>query len=218
MSPSKSRMFLGRHISVEFKHFLLHSLQFVEGSVPFVYLGVPIFFGKPKISHLQAIADKIIAKFDNWSGSLLSLAGRICLVNNIIASALTHSMMIYRWPHGLIKSIDVALRNFIWNGNVKKRNYGTLAWSRVCSPRREGGLGIRSIRAANESFLFKLAWEILSDKDHALGFIRQRHSTVSGRDVRYHIASSIWHGLARNRDILRQHIRWIPGFESKVEF
>lgn len=33
-----------------------------------------------------------------------------------------------------------------------------MAWSRVCAPKAEGGLGIRSLAAMNQAFLFRLAW------------------------------------------------------------
>lgn len=179
----------------------------VEGRVPFAYLEVPIFSSKPRITHLRHLADKIISKFDRWSGSLLSLAGRVCLVNSVIVSSLTHSMMVYRWPRALLKQVDVAMRNFIWNGDVNKQSCGIVAWAQVCASHEEGGLGVRSIRAANEGFLCKLAWEILVETDPALSFILQRHTTAGGRDVRYFISSSIWHGLDRIRDMIREQVR-----------
>lgn len=191
----------------------------MEGSIPFVYLGVPIFYGKPKSRHLNTLADKILSKFDKWSGSLLSLAGRICLVNSVVASSLVHSMMIYRWPRTLVKRVDKAMRSFVWRGNILKSSQGNVAWSRVCAPYSEGGLGIRDIRAANEAFLYKLAWDIIKEKDKGLSFILQRHSTAEGTEVKYFISSSVWNGLDRIHAALRTDSRWIPGNNnSSVKF
>lgn len=176
-----------------------HNLHFVEGTLPFTYLGVPIFQGRLKVHHLQPIADNIIGKFDRWSGSLLSMASRICLVNSIIVSFLTHSMMVYKWPRHLIKSVDVAMQNFVWNGNINKRNYGTVAWSRACAQRAKRGLGIHSIRGVNEGYLLKFAWDLLTRKDDGLAFIKQRHTTASGQDAKYFISSSIWGSTERAR-------------------
>lgn len=218
VSPSKSRVFFGRQIQEEFRHYFFRSLHFVEGSFPFSYLGVPIFTGKLRVVHLRPVANKILEKFDRWSGNSLSLAGRVCLVNNVIASSLTHSMMVYKWPRQLLKEVDVAMRNFVWTGDKNKTKHGVMAWSRVCAPCKEGGLGVRSIRAANESYLYKLAWDIITQKDMGLNFVLQRHSTASGKEVKYHIASSIWCGLGRIRAHIRDNIRWIPGANSKVRF
>lgn len=51
-------------------------------------------------------------------------------------------------------------------------------------------------------FLFKLTWDILNQKDLGLSFIYQRHTTAEGRDVRYHISSSIWSGLNRIKEAM----------------
>lgn len=64
VSPMKSRVFYGQQVAADIRHLLATSLHFVEGSLPFIYLGVPIFLGKPKTLHLQSIADKILGKFD----------------------------------------------------------------------------------------------------------------------------------------------------------
>jgi hypothetical protein len=56
-------------------------LNFKVGALPFNYLGVPIFRGKPKSSHLQPIADKISSKLTAWKAPLLSMAGRVQLLN-----------------------------------------------------------------------------------------------------------------------------------------
>lgn len=110
------------------------------------------------------------------------------------------------------------MRNFIWNGDVTKRNFKTTSWSRVCAPYKEGGLGVRSIQAANKAFLYKLAWEILTEKDESLSFILQRHTTADGSDVKYFIASLVWYGMKRVRERIRENMQWIPGYNSKVNF
>ncbi|CAL0299683.1 unnamed protein product [Lupinus luteus] len=41
-------------------------LGFSSGSLPFNYLGAPLFKGKPRIVHLQPITDRIEQKLSNW--------------------------------------------------------------------------------------------------------------------------------------------------------
>lgn len=218
VNPSKSRVYFGTQVSGAVKHYFSNALYFVEGAIPFGYLGVPIFLGMPKMMHLRSITDKIIMKFDRWSGNLLSLARRVYLVNSVIISSLMHSTMLYRWPRKLLKQVDRAMRNFIWKGNISQLSHGNVAWSRVCAPHSEGGLGIRDIRSANEAFLFKLAWEILKEKDIGLKFILQRHSTADESEVKYYISSSIWHGIDRIRQAIKADSCWVPGQNSSVKF
>ncbi|MCH79772.1 RNA-directed DNA polymerase (Reverse transcriptase) [Trifolium medium] len=51
-------------------------LGFKIDSLPFLYLGVPIFKGKPKIPYFQPYVDKIRSKHSAWKASLRSIAGR----------------------------------------------------------------------------------------------------------------------------------------------
>lgn len=79
---------------------------FPSGSLPFTYLGVPFFKGKPKLVYLQPIFDKIKCKLSNWKGSHLSIMGRVQLVQSVIQGMLAYSFHIYVWPVALLKQLD----------------------------------------------------------------------------------------------------------------
>jgi hypothetical protein len=79
INTSKSTIYSGS-ISHGRLNLIVQLLNFNIGSLPFNYLGVPIFKGKPKASYLQPIADKIKLKLSAWKASLLSIAGRVQLV------------------------------------------------------------------------------------------------------------------------------------------
>ena len=53
---------------------------FSHGSLPFSYLGILLFKGKPKTTHFRPIFDKIKAKISAWKGKLLSIMGRVQFV------------------------------------------------------------------------------------------------------------------------------------------
>jgi len=40
-----------------------------------------------------------------------------------------------------------------------------VAWERLCKPKREGGLGIRSAKEMNNALLAKLGWRLLNTRD-----------------------------------------------------
>lgn len=98
------------------------------GSLPFKYLGVLIFKGSPKVEHLLPIADSIIQIFSRWRGHILSLAGRHCLINSVIASSLVHTMMIYRWPKSLLYHLEVAIRSYLWTGDTNRKGFCNVDW------------------------------------------------------------------------------------------
>jgi len=105
INPSKSTVYYGS-ISVSRINHITGLIGFNKGSLPFLYLGVPIFKGKPKKLFLQPIADKIKSKLSSWKASLLSIAGRVVLVKSIIQGMLIHSISIYSWPQSLLKDIE----------------------------------------------------------------------------------------------------------------
>ncbi|XP_019431610.1 PREDICTED: uncharacterized protein LOC109338761 [Lupinus angustifolius] len=59
-------------------------LGFNAGSLPFTYLGVPLFKGKPRKIHLQPIADRILGKLAKWKGHSLSIMDRVELVKSVV--------------------------------------------------------------------------------------------------------------------------------------
>ncbi|XP_058776775.1 uncharacterized protein LOC131651124 [Vicia villosa] len=109
-----------RHIS------LANHIGFTMAIPPFIYLGVPIFVGKPKACYFMYIADNIRLKSAAWKAKTLSMAGRIQLVKSVILSMLVHCISIYNWPGSLIKMIETWIRNFVWSGNMKKKRLSLL--------------------------------------------------------------------------------------------
>ena len=96
------------------------------GSLPFDYLGVPLFMGAPKRKWLQHVADRILAKFVKWKGDTLSQAGRLVLIKSVICSSLLHSFAVYKWPMNLLKHMEKHMCNFLWSGSTAARKLVSL--------------------------------------------------------------------------------------------
>jgi hypothetical protein len=185
VNGSKSTLFAGS-ISQARVHQIAIFLGFTIGTLPFVYLGVPIFKGKPKSIYLQPIADKIKSKLAAWKASLLSIAGRVQLVKSVIQSMLIYSITIYSWPISLLKDLERWMKNFIWSGDLNQRKLVTVGWKKVCKPAAEGGLGIRSIITLNEASNLKLCWDLVNSQDHWALLLKSR--VIRGQHcIRHHI-------------------------------
>ena len=192
-------------------------IGFRKGSLPFTYLGVPIFKGKPQRCHLQPIADKIKSKLASWKASLLSIAGRVTLVKSVIQSMLVHSISIYSWPKKLLNDIETLTRNFIWSGDVSKRKLVTVSWKKSCKPLSEGGLGIRSLSLLNESTNLKLCWDLLSSKEDWATLLRSK--VIRGRRViSHHIFSSIWSSVNNEFSTIQANCGWQLGNGNNINF
>lgn len=172
VNPNKSSIYAGA-IPHQRLTSIASNIGFNIGSLPFTYLGVPIFKGKPKTVHFQSLVDRIKLKLSAWKASLLSIAGRVQLVKSVIQSMLLHCISIYSFPVKLIKDIERWMHNFVWSGDVNKRKLVTVAWHKVCSPLKEGGLGIKSLSKINEAASLKLCWELIQSNFQWAHFLRE---------------------------------------------
>ncbi|KAL8529264.1 hypothetical protein ACS0TY_006624 [Phlomoides rotata] len=218
-NPAKSTVYYGTAVTRWVRRFMLRTTCISHGSLPFSYLGVPLFRGAPRTCHLAALADSIISKFNKWKGHSLSLAGRKCMINFVIAASLVHSMMVYYWPRTLLKKIEDAMRNFMWKGDISQRNTScSVSWARVCSPLDEGGLGVHSIRLANDSFICKLAWEILCNRSTDMALLHGRYISARGKPRNSGRPSSIEPGIRKHLGRLVTGSRWVVGHSSGLSF
>lgn len=108
---SKSFLYTGS-MSNRNKRRIINATGFQLGTLPFLYLGVPLFKGRVKLCHIAAFADKIIAKMSSWKGVCLSMRG-LTLVKFVIFSMTVYSINIYNCPISTLKNIEKACRNFI---------------------------------------------------------------------------------------------------------
>ncbi|KAL8463013.1 hypothetical protein ACS0TY_033866 [Phlomoides rotata] len=218
-NPAKSKVYYGSAVPRQVQNFMHRSMGISHGSLPLSYLWVPIFIGAPRVSHLAPLADSIISRFAKWKGHSLSLACRKFLINSVIAASLVHSMMVYYWPRTLLKKVEISIHNFLWSGDITRRNNScTVSWARVCAPLEEGGLGVRSIRHANDSFICKLAWDILCNKTLDISLLHDRYITVRGRPRFSSHHSSIWPSIRRHLGRLMDGSRWTVGQSSGISF
>lgn len=155
LSTSKCKFYTGS-VSNSRIASIRECLGFSSGSLPFSYLGVPLFKGKPKRIHLLPIVDRIKNKLASWKGSLSSIMGRVQLVQSIIQGMLIYSFSVYSWPFSLLHSLDKWVKNFIWSGDILSRKLVTVSWNKVCKPLAKGGLGIRPFKTINEAGMLHL--------------------------------------------------------------
>ncbi|XP_058783349.1 uncharacterized protein LOC131658030 [Vicia villosa] len=167
---SKSLIYVGgmsfnRHCS------LAEIIGFTKAKPPFMYLGVPLFVGKPKACHFFHVADNIRVKLASWKAKLLSIAGRMQLVKTVTFSMMIHNMSIYNWPASIIKKgggLDEKL-HLEWMHRQQKAHNCSLErllqhWSKLLSERvRRNGKFIKySIKSSIWSGI-REAYDLVSE-------------------------------------------------------
>jgi len=190
-------------------------LGFTVGTVPFIYLGCPIFQGKPKVAHFQMVSDKIKAKLATWKGSLLSIMGRVQLVKSIIHGMLVYSFHVYMWPKRLLRMLDTWLKNFIWSGDVMTRKVCTVSWNYLSRPWAEGGLDLKPTRLINYSLIFKLAWNLLTTNSQWAALLKQRFFS-NGKPADHYFKSSVWACIKIHIGAVISNSLWIVGTGENI--
>jgi len=216
VNPQKSSIYAGS-ISNHRLSQIATMIGFKIGTLPFTYLGVPIFKGKPKKSYFQPIADKVKVKLAAWKSSLLSMAGRVQLIKSVIQSMLIHCLSIYSWPVSLIKDVERWIRNFLWSGDIHQKKLVTVAWHKVCKPIKEGGLGIRNLSTINEAGNLKLCWDITQSDLQWATFLRSR-VLRNTKPISHHISSSIWCSAKHKLPTILNNSSWQLGNGEKINF
>ncbi|XP_042497584.1 uncharacterized protein LOC122076339 [Macadamia integrifolia] len=113
----KSKIFFGK-IAPHRSRFISDFLGIAATDLPTKYLGVEIFKGRVKNSHLLPLLDKIKGRLAGWKGKILSMARRIELVKSVISGIPIHNFSVYWWPDETIKAVERWMRNFIWSGKA----------------------------------------------------------------------------------------------------
>ena len=71
-----------------------------------------------------------------------------------------------RIPKAVAKRIEKIQRDFLWGGGSVEGKVHLINWQVVCSPKEEGGLGIRKIDLLNKTLLGKWVWRYAYEKDN----------------------------------------------------
>jgi hypothetical protein len=90
---------------------------------PLKYLGVPLSDAKLKISDWQDLIEKIQHKIPNWKGSLLSMGGRVVLLDSVMSVTHLYMLSLYKLLVKIKKKLDSFRCQFLWQGTSQKRKF-----------------------------------------------------------------------------------------------
>lgn len=114
------------------------------------YLGNPFCKPPTKRATFSGLVDKLKARMSGWRGKLLSQASRLTLIKSVVETSTQHSMQSFLWPKNLAAKVDKMSRDFLWGFKEGTGHHLYLrSWNHICTPRQQGGLGIRKFNDIN---------------------------------------------------------------------
>ena len=129
---------------------ILRILRFKEGSLPNKYLGAPLFKSQVKQVSWREVLDKMRTKLDNWTYRALNLPGRLTLVKAVLQALRIYLFSVMAAPKKIPTKMRRLQRNFLWGGRDEKIKWALVKWDTVCTPKLNGGLGLRDPETNND--------------------------------------------------------------------
>lgn len=153
--------FLG---NVNMKSLIIERIfRYKEGKTPIMCLGIPIRSGKLKKVDWMPLFDRVLKKLEEWKGQLLSLRGRITVLNAIISATPFTIYLSQYYPSGYMNGSTESGGNFfgqaserirrhiIWYHGIK---YESAKAGKVCR--------VKNLHNMNQTLLSRRWWKILS--------------------------------------------------------
>ncbi|GJX39372.1 putative RNA-directed DNA polymerase, eukaryota, reverse transcriptase zinc-binding domain protein [Tanacetum coccineum] len=112
-----------------------------SGSLPFVYLGLPIGSNMNLIVNWQFMIDRFRRKLSTWKANMLSIGGRFTLIKAVLRSLGIYYLSLFKCPESVIKKLESLRASFF------------------------GAIGIGSLKAFNLALLQKWRWRLVTISD-----------------------------------------------------
>lgn len=199
-------------------NFALELTGFQKSTLPITYLGLPLISGKLNSRDCLPLVLKLCRRIEVWTCRFLSFAGRLQLIKSVLFSIQGYWSAYLFLPKGVLKKIQGILANFFWGGTSSSTKQHKVAWSDVCMPIAEGGLGIRNLITWNQaSILFQL-WRIVKNFNSSLWiswlrcFLLRNKGFWTMKSCSY--CSWAVKKILDNRPIAMRYIKYVAGRNS----
>ncbi|GAA0186748.1 hypothetical protein LIER_34036 [Lithospermum erythrorhizon] len=214
INTDKSSCLFSTKLSTCRANMILKSTRFRKESMPFSYLGIPIYKGRKQVILFDDLIAKIVQAISSWEHRFLSFGRRIVLIQSIMSTIPLYYLQVLKMHVQVKEKIEKLLNKFLW-GNSKH----WCSWSHLRFKVEEGGLNFKKLDDLAAASMIK-AWFRLREgkgiwsKYMLAKYCRLRHP--SNASVNEH-HSRLWHSIAAFRDTAELHIAWHIG-EGSCDF
>jgi hypothetical protein len=143
------------NVSDEQMELLADSFGCCVGRLPFTYLGLPLGTTKPTIQDMSPLVGLVERRL-NASARFLGYGGRLEFVRSVLSTLPTFFMCSLKIHKTVLNICNRAQRHCLWAKEEDSSSVNTLAaWSLVCRPKNNGGLGVLNLEIQNKALLLK---------------------------------------------------------------
>ena len=166
--------------------------------------------------------DRVKKKLARWKANLLSMDGRVVLIQASSSTIPNYVMQYASLPNKILNGIDRVNRNFLWGttDHVKKMHW--VNWGEVSKPKEASGLGLQIAKGRNTALLAKLNWRFHQEGNapwaKVLKFKYCNRLRLNSRNEARLPCSLVWKGLKKGEGVFKKGVKWIPGHENSLNF
>ncbi|WVZ50197.1 LOW QUALITY PROTEIN: hypothetical protein U9M48_001474 [Paspalum notatum var. saurae] len=167
------------------------------GSFPFRYLGLPMHYRKLRNSDWRHIDERFEKRLIGWKGKLLSVGGRLVLINLVLSSLPMFMLSFFAIPKGVLKKLEYLRSRFFWQNDQHKKKYHLIKWDQIRQPKEQGGLGIIDLEVQNKCLLSKWLFKLANEDGIWQTILRIKYlkSKPFGSGTKRPGVSHFWAGL-----------------------
>ena len=135
------------------------------GSLPTSYLGLPLGAKHKALGVWDSIEERYRKKLAAWKTQYISKGGRITLIRSTLSSLPIYYLSLFRMPQIVCARLERIQRQFLWGGSVPEKKISLVRWAMVCSEKKKGGIGLKSLSKLNKALLCKWSWRFANDQN-----------------------------------------------------
>ncbi|XP_004306074.1 PREDICTED: putative ribonuclease H protein At1g65750-like [Fragaria vesca subsp. vesca] len=187
------------------------------------YLGMPLIHSRVNKHTYDGIFDQVQSRLSSWKSKVLSMAGRLTLIQSVSSAIPNYAMQTAKFPVSLCENLDKLNRNFLWGDTEIKKKVHLVNWDVVCQPKQLGDIGIKKTEDMNQAMLAKISWRMFQcDKGLWASMFAEKYlKNCCLFDDNYEVAvdcSSTWRGIIFGAKLLRSNLKWRLGDGKSIKF
>jgi hypothetical protein len=93
------------------------------GTLPFRYLGIPMHHRKLRNLDWKEVEEMFQRKLSGWKGKMLSVGGRLVLINSIFSNLSMFRLSFFEGPRGVLERLDYYRSRFFGQSDGHKKKY-----------------------------------------------------------------------------------------------
>ena len=193
------------------------------GSLPTTYLGLPLGASHKSVRMWDTIEERFRRRLASWKRQYISKGGRVTLIKSTLSNLPIYFMSLFRIPSLVCKRLEKIQRDFLWGGGNLEKKPHLVSWVKVCTDKKVGGLGVRSLNNLNKALLGKWLWRFANERDSFWRrTIRSKFGESQGGwcsgEVRNSFGTGLWKEIRKGWDMVRLNAKFVVGNGSRISF